>query len=74
MKKVYHRAFFDLLKEKVAETPPAYDWITRLYGEIKKRLLALLRLRSRPYGSSRRLLFCCRMAILNKEGGILKYF
>ncbi len=43
MKKVYHRAFFDLLKEKVAETPPAYDWITRLYGEIKKRLLALLR-------------------------------
>ena len=43
MKKGYHRAFFDLLKENVAETPPAYDWITRLYGEIKKRLLALLR-------------------------------
>ena len=39
----FKKAFFDLLEEKVREEPPDYDWITRLYQEIRTRLSSLLR-------------------------------
>ena len=29
------KAFFDLLKERVESNPPDYDWITKLYTEIR---------------------------------------
>ena len=39
----YRKAFFDLLEQKVREEPPDYDWITRLYAELKERLTSLLK-------------------------------
>jgi len=39
----FQKAFFDLLEEKVREEPPDYDWITRLYQEIRTRLSSLLK-------------------------------
>lgn len=39
----FKKAFFNLLEEKVREEPPDYDWITRLYQEIRTRLSSLLR-------------------------------
>ena len=39
----FKKAFFDLLEEKVRQEPPDYDWITRLYEEIRTRLASLLR-------------------------------
>jgi len=43
VKETYERAFFDLLEEKVGASPPDYEWLTRLYGEIRSKLIALLR-------------------------------
>lgn len=37
------RAFVDSLTEMMVSDPPAYDWIVKLYGEIRGRLIALLR-------------------------------
>ena len=39
----FKKAFFDLLEEKVRQEPPDYDWIARLYEEIRTRLASLLR-------------------------------
>jgi len=39
----YKKAFFDLLEKKVSADPPDYDWLTRLYNEIREKLLVLLR-------------------------------
>jgi hypothetical protein len=39
----FKKAFFDLLEEKVREEPPDYDWIARLYGEMRERLASILR-------------------------------
>ena len=35
-------AFWDLLEEKVASDPPDYDWIVRLYTEIRDRLCSFV--------------------------------
>ena len=43
VKETYKRAFFDLLEQKVAALPPDYEWLTRLYGEIRTKLISLLR-------------------------------
>ena len=42
----FHKAFYDVLEEKVRQEPPDYDWITRLYIEIKTRLANLLKINS----------------------------
>ena len=42
IRETYKRAFFDLLEQKVGEDPD-YDWLTRLYGEIRTKLITLLR-------------------------------
>ena len=39
----FKKAFFDLLEQKVAENPPDYDWITKLYTEIQLKLKKLLK-------------------------------
>ena len=43
VKETYKKAFFDLLEEKVGASPPDYEWLTRLYGEIRTKLITLLR-------------------------------
>jgi len=43
VKETYKRAFFDLLEEKVGASPPDYERLTRLYGEIRTKLIAPLR-------------------------------
>lgn len=43
VRETYKRAFFDLLQEKVAANPPDFEWLTRLYGEIRGKLISLLR-------------------------------
>jgi len=37
------RAFFDLLEQKVSSNPPDYEWLTRLYTEIRDKLTRLLK-------------------------------
>jgi len=36
-------AFYNLLEERISSNPPDYDWLIRLYGEIKLKLTQLLR-------------------------------
>ena len=43
METTMKRAFFDLLEQKVAENPPDYEWLTRLYKEIRDKLTRLLK-------------------------------
>ena len=40
---VMRKAFYDLLEEKVASDPPDYEWLVRLYREMRDRLCALLK-------------------------------
>lgn len=37
------KAFCDLLKQRVAQNPPDYDWITLLYTEIRDKLTKILK-------------------------------
>jgi len=37
------KAFFNLLKERVESNPPDYDWITKLYTEIREKLTKILK-------------------------------
>jgi hypothetical protein len=39
----YYRAYFDVLKEKIEQDPPDYEWIVRLYEEIKLKLVKLFK-------------------------------
>ena len=41
IKETYQKAFFDLLEERVSDKEPAYDWIVKLYLEIKMKLLKI---------------------------------
>ena len=43
IKNTYQKAFFDLLEQKVADDPPDYEWITRLYAEIRQKLISILK-------------------------------
>ncbi len=40
---VMRKAFYDLLEEKVASKPPDYEWLVRLYKEMRDRLCHLLK-------------------------------
>ena len=42
----FKKAFFDLLKKKVACNPPDYNWITKLYSEIQIKLKKMLKITS----------------------------
>jgi len=39
IKSTYHKAFFDLLEERVRSEPPDYEWIVRLYKEVRDKLM-----------------------------------
>ena len=39
----FHKAFYDLLEMKVRAEPPDYEWIVRLFQEIKDRLVFFLK-------------------------------
>jgi hypothetical protein len=39
----FNKAFYDLLEMKVTAEPPDYDWIVRLFQEIKDRLIFFLK-------------------------------
>jgi len=41
IKKTYFKAFCNLLEEKIDSETPDYDWVVRLYAEIKKKLVTL---------------------------------
>lgn len=43
IKSNYFKAFFDLLEEKVRQEPPDYDWIVKLYKEIRHKLTFFLK-------------------------------
>jgi len=43
VQEAYHKAFYDLLVEKVGSDQPDYEWISRLYGEIREKLTRILR-------------------------------
>lgn len=43
IKETYFNAFFDLLEEKVRQEPPDYDWIVKLYKEIRYKLTFFLK-------------------------------
>ena len=43
IKSNYFKAFFDLLEEKVKQEPPDYDWIVKLYKEIRYKLTFFLK-------------------------------
>ena len=40
---VMRKAFYDLLEQKVASEPPDYEWLVRLYTEMRDRLCSLLK-------------------------------
>jgi len=42
IKETYQKAFFDLLEERVSDKNPDYDWIVKLYSEIKMKLIKIL--------------------------------
>jgi len=43
VRNTYKKAFFNLLEKKVSSDPPDYDWLTRLYDEIREKLVVLLK-------------------------------
>jgi len=43
VRETFKKAFFNLLEQKVSSKPPDYEWLTRLYAEIKEKLMALLK-------------------------------
>jgi len=49
IKEQMEKAWFDLLKEKTNNNPPDYDWLERLYVEIRDKLLGLTRKNSNLY-------------------------
>ncbi len=43
IKENFQKAFYNLLEIKVNESPPDYEWITRLFEEIKDRLVFFIK-------------------------------
>jgi hypothetical protein len=47
----YHKAFYDLIDETINSSKPDYDWIVKLYDEIKIRMLVYIKKDSKTYVS-----------------------
>ena len=45
----YHKAFFDMIDKTINSPEPDYEWIVRLYEEIKTRLLRYVKKESKTY-------------------------
>ena len=48
MKEQFHAAFYDVIARAVATEPPNYEYIVRLYTEVRDRIAAVVR----PHGPS----------------------
>ena len=49
IKDTYEKAFYDIIDETVNSDKPDYDWIVKLYIEIKNRLLKYVKKQSKVY-------------------------
>jgi len=49
IKEMYEKAFFDIIDETIHSDKPDYDWIVRLYEEIKERLIKYIKKDSKIY-------------------------
>lgn len=49
IKEQMEKAWFDALKEKTNSNPPDYDWLERLYVEMRDKLMGLTRKNSKLY-------------------------
>jgi hypothetical protein len=49
IKEQMHKAFFDLIDQNVNSEKPDYEWITRLYIEIRNRLCLYIKKDSKTY-------------------------
>lgn len=49
IKETYYKAFFDKIDETINSKNPDYDWIVKLYNEIKNRLLYYIKKDSNTY-------------------------
>jgi len=47
----YHKAFYDMIDETINSSTPDYEWIVRLYDEIKRRMLIYVKKDSNTYKS-----------------------
>jgi len=47
----YHKAFYDLIDETINSSKPNYEWIVKLYEEIKIRLLVYVKKDSKNHKS-----------------------
>lgn len=48
MKEQFHAAFFDVIAQAVSSEPPNYEYIVRLYTEVRDRIAAIVK----PHGPS----------------------
>lgn len=49
IKQMYEKAFYDIIDEAVNSDKPDYEWILRLYSEIKGRLMKYIKPESKVY-------------------------
>jgi len=49
IKNNFRKAFFDSIDENINSDKPDYQWITKLYIEIKEKLLSLVKKNSKSY-------------------------
>ena len=49
IKEMYQKAFYDIIDETIASSNPDYEWITKLYTEIKYRLIRYVKISSPTY-------------------------
>ena len=47
----YHKAFYDMIDGTINSSTPDYDWIVKLYDEIKRRMLIYVKKDSNTYKS-----------------------
>ena len=49
IKEQMHKAFYDIIEENINSNKPDYEWLTRLYSEIRQMLLAIVKKDSKTY-------------------------
>jgi len=49
IRETYNKVFYEIIDETVNSKQPDYDWIVRLYAEIKHRLIKFIKVDSKVY-------------------------
>lgn len=49
IRETYNKVFYEIIDETVNSKEPDYDWIVRLYAEIKHRLIKFIKVDSKVY-------------------------